>query len=46
MYKMESIVASSVCGYHVYNNWIGALGEELYYERDIGKVIDRYTLLL
>ena len=44
MYKMELIVTLSLYGYHVYNkNWTGELGEELYCERDFGKVI---TLLL
>ena len=33
---MELIMASCVCGYHVYGeNWIVALGEELYCEQDI-----------
>ena len=38
-------MASSVCGYHVYgDNLIVALGEELYCERVIGNVIDRYAV--
>ena len=33
---IELIVASCVCGYHVYGeNWIVALEEELYCEQDI-----------
>ena len=37
---MELTVASRVRGYHVYGeNWIVALGEELYCERDIRNAI-------
>ena len=39
---MELIVASCVCGYHVYSeNRIAALEEELYCEQN---VIDRYAV--
>ena len=39
------IVASCVRGCHVYSkNWIEALGEELYCERVIGNIIDRYAI--
>ena len=42
---MEWIMASCVCGYHVYGeNWIATLGEELYFERVIRNVIDWYAV--
>ena len=38
-------MASCVCGYHVFGeNWIAALGEELYCKRVIGNVINRYAV--
>ena len=38
-------MASCIRGYHVYSeNWTAALGEELFCERDIGNVIDRYAV--
>ena len=41
----ELIVASCVCGYHVYSgNWIAALREELYCEKIIGNVIDQHAI--
>ena len=45
MCTMELIVASCVCGYHVYGeNWIAALGEEVYCEWVIRNVIDQYVV--
>ena len=42
---MELIMASCVCGYHMYSeNWIAAPGEELYCERVIRNVIDRHAV--
>ena len=44
MCTMELIMASCVCGYHVYSeHWIAALREELYCERN---VIDRYAVVV
>ena len=44
---MALIVASCVCGYHVYSeNWIAALGEELYCKRVIGNVINRHAVAM
>ena len=41
----ELIVASCVCGYHVYGgNWIAALREELYCEQIIGNVINQHAV--
>ena len=38
------VCGSCVCGYHVYGeNWIAALGEELYCERN---VIDQYAVAM
>ena len=42
---MELIVVSCVRGYDMYGeNWIAALGEELYCERVIGNVINQQAV--
>ena len=42
---MELIILSCICGYHVYGEiWIAVLGEQLFSEREIGNVVDRYAV--
>ena len=42
---MELRVESCICGYHVYKEmWIAVFGEELYAERELGNVVDRYVI--
>ena len=42
---MELRVESCIRGYHVYKEmWIAVFGEELYTERELGNVVDRYAI--
>ena len=44
MYLMELIIPSCICGYHVYGEITAVLDEQLFCEREIGNVVDRYAV--
>jgi len=42
---MELVIPSCIRGYHMYGEvWMAVLGEQLYCEREVGNVVDRYTV--